>query len=855
LDLIIREKERLLEELEGDAEEHEDRVNAMREHLKNVEDEVRNTQSRAEAKRKEKETEAHMKRLSELAVARVRDDAKKMEKEELELDERVANIEVSTEKGIEKLDKYKLQLNWGAEELEQWSAASVQKDEDALALQRYQRVDEAKVRELNVAIERMTTTVSQKKESLDQEVSETQAAQLELDRAAEDFRQLHSERQDVVRQWEDVIESMKRRDIAIANTSREFAQRRKEIRNKQALLAERSRFLDQELLNNKETDVAIEEADRGMARIRLVYEKELQEQRAMADETDATKNVLNRAAVELSNLDNSNSQKRQLLDQKQSKLNKARKVFEKQKQRLENEKLELMSLEERTAELDRVQKENEEELNVARKDSAAHKDLLMRIRQELKTLAERKVTLDAETSGAQTQNKGLARKIVSLDDRVLKQQENLYDFEFQIQGLERKVARAGGARSDEETRVLQTKMDILQQTLDERMAEKNLLIASTKRAEDDLESARKKSKILKQTSDKLSQSINELTTEAEMTAKDVRNAVADKEDKMVAHDTLKLEVKKLRDQLDHKADEVFELENRKQQLILSMEERKHEIETHSDLLKAQLKMIHEDVHRTRLEMRERSMKVNKLQTKFEVLVNKMKRPGVGDENDDGEERSQAYYVVKAAQEREDLQVQGDQLDNTIRTFEREITGLETTLAKLTQQNDSFRVANRPVDEKTDGDELSKRAALQEKLDAAKSKLTIRKDEELRIENELRKRDHNLQALHDEAGEINEELDVLEKEAGESELRLRETALRAEETHKKLLQAQDSYRKQKGLPLDDPDVLGPEELDLRTEELKEGTRVVVSELKQVAAKHPELATLLASYGVKLPGIEA
>ena len=286
-----------------------------------------------------------------------------------------------------------------------------------------------------------------------------------------------------------------------------------------------------------------------------------------------------------------------------------------------------------------------------------------------------------------------------------------------------------------------------------------------------------------------------------MTAKDVRNAVADKEDKMVAHDTLKLEVKKLRDQLDHKADEVFELENRKQQLILSMEERKHEIETHSDLLKAQLKMIHEDVHRTRLEMRERSMKVNKLQTKFEVLVNKMKRPGVGDENDDGEERSQAYYVVKAAQEREDLQVQGDQLDNTIRTFEREITGLETTLAKLTQQNDSFRVANRPVDEKTDGDELSKRAALQEKLDAAKSKLTIRKDEELRIENELRKRDHNLQALHDEAGEINEELDVLEKEAGESELRLRETALRAEETHKKLLQAQDSYRKQKGLPLD------------------------------------------------------
>ena len=109
-----------MEELENDAEEHEDRVNAMREHLRNVEAEVTNTQSRAEARRKEKETEAHMKRLSEMAVARVRDDARKMEKEELELAERVANIDAASHRGVEKLDAYKLQLNWGQEELEQW---------------------------------------------------------------------------------------------------------------------------------------------------------------------------------------------------------------------------------------------------------------------------------------------------------------------------------------------------------------------------------------------------------------------------------------------------------------------------------------------------------------------------------------------------------------------------------------------------------------------------------------------------------------------------------------------------------------------------------------------------------------
>ena len=94
---------------------------------------------------------------------------------------------------------------------------------------------------------------------------------------------------------------------------------------------------------------------------------------------------------------------------------------------------------------------------------------------------------------------------------------------------------------------------------------------------------------------------------------------------MVAHDTLKLEVKKLRDLSDKKADQVFDLENRKAQLQLSMEERRHEVETHAELLRAQHKMLREDVHRATLEMRERSMKVGVLQTKFEVLVNKVKR--------------------------------------------------------------------------------------------------------------------------------------------------------------------------------------------------------------------------------------
>ena len=50
---------------------------------------------------------------------------------------------------------------------------------------------------------------------------------------------------------------------------------------------------------------------------------------------------------------------------------------------------------------------------------------------------------------------------------------------------------------------------------------------------------------------------------------------------------------------------------------------------------------------------------------------------------------QAYYVIKAAQEREELQREGDRLDQRIQTAEREVKGLEATLAKLNLVNNDM----------------------------------------------------------------------------------------------------------------------------------------------------------------------
>merc|ERR1719327_2372203 len=93
-------------------------------------------------------------------------------------------------RGNERLDQFKLEMNWNQEELEQWAIAARQKEEDELTLEKYRRADDAKVRELTLAIEKLTLENTQRRKELQEQVTETQAQQIEMDKTAEQFRSL-----------------------------------------------------------------------------------------------------------------------------------------------------------------------------------------------------------------------------------------------------------------------------------------------------------------------------------------------------------------------------------------------------------------------------------------------------------------------------------------------------------------------------------------------------------------------------------------------------------------------------------------------------------------------------------------
>eukprot|EP00736_Rhodelphis_marinus_P006285 Rmarinus@m.16247 len=695
-------------------------------------------------KNREIEAEDHMKQLNEREAGRIESEMKRLERELVELQDKHNINQNHLFRGNETMDHYRKVMDWNQEELHQWALAAKQKEEDTIALLKYTRIDEGKAKRLNLELEKLTKEVSAKKLQLAAEITETQAKQIELDKTAEDFRALHKERQELVRQWQESVQAMQRRHEDIRAAGERFAAGKATTLGIKEELQEQQKFHDQEVANNKELEGRIAMDERKVAGLRLKANKVQHELLEITDEVGVVRNELGKASTELSQTNNQCAVLSDLLKQKREKHSKLQVLASDTKRRLEMEYSNQADLEKRASEIEKIFKEEEERYREMLKMLQEMKDRMFKQSQELWRLRQEEANLIGEISGAQTSNKNLTAKIRQLDAESLKQQELIYNADFQIQQMERKVARAQGERSDAEKKVLNEKIRALEAELKEENEKHSMLCQQVTRVHDDLKAAKRKVDTFASEKGDLDVKIGELNLENDTLARNVRSFRKRKEDKTVQHDVLKLEAKRLRQFLNSKADEVFGLENRLAQLQLSMEERQKEIAIHHESLKAQQKAAEEDRHQATRTLNEREQKLATLQKKYETLTDR------GGDNT-GEEHTQAYYIIKAAQQREELQRTGDSLDADIRKMEKEVRALESMLRTCDSSNHEYRGSFMKADKSSD--DYKEKTKIQERLQRSTDKLKYRLRELESLEQDASAMDQRFQSVEKDTSEL------------------------------------------------------------------------------------------------------
>ncbi|XP_028974909.2 coiled-coil domain-containing protein 39 [Esox lucius] len=747
LEAELQGKQREKLQLENKLDGYKDRIQAMAEHLNNVRQGLSHTQALCKAREKETESEKHFKALADRETGRLRQEIAQLDKELDSLREKKNLQENNIFKATQKLDELKSQLNWDQQTLDTWLEESAHKDEDTMAIIKYAQQDESRIRELTLLIEKKTLEANCKRKALDNELTETISAQIGLDKTAENFRQAHLERQELIGQWENTIEQMKKRDAEMQQCSMLLAQVNKEIRERNGDIKEKKTFLEREVENNKEYEKKISMADRQTAKLRQELQKQESNCVRLQDELESLKGTVDRTATDL---ETRRSQLANLKKDIQDKDNKV-KGAKHQNAALEEKLLAVtemtLSVEERAAQMEQLLKEEEQTIKDIDAQLHRHREALYRDSQELQSLRLKEKDSVAALASSRVALSNLDSRLSKLDQNTIKQKEIIYNQDFQIQLLERKMARLRGEVNTEEKQVLEEKARELAQSLEEKRRTANMLTMQLKNVQDDIRCVRKEVERTGIEKSRLTAKIEEIHLFNDTSDKELNKLRLKKQDTMVENNITKLELRRLRDLLYNKADSVLSLERRRLQLQTAMGEREEEVQLHRDMLSRQVKISDQERQGLSAEVHERLSKIDKMRKRYEILTATMAAP-------EGEgERSQAYYVIKAAQEKEELQREGDDLDAKIRKTEKEIGALENTLHVVNGRNATYRKSFSKVTESSE--EYQEKLKLEEQKRAVEEKYKYKRRQIRELQEDIQGMNNTLDTLLQEEAVDNE----------------------------------------------------------------------------------------------------
>ena len=688
LNEIISNYKKELKSLAKEIEEDKEMLKVLKEHTASVENQVKNREKMVDEMTKNANMQSHTIEVIKRQIGKVKSQRKNLENEELTLQERFNTLQQNIAKANEKMDTYKLDMKNILEELEQWALAARQKEGDKLNIEKYYRHDELKVKDTMLQIERLTQDVNNRMHELEKEVTETQAAQIEMDKTTIELKNLQAERQELLDHLITTQDNIKNLSDDLRELCDVYYRNKVELGKDKDELDKGIKTYEDNLKKNKKTEEDIKQNEAVLSKTRENYLDKQHQFNELSNDIEIKKNELSALARELTGKTNASNYQKNEVEKKKKNLDEAKTEYNNKKAEIERNTKKFLSAKEKEEAILAQNTELNKKLKSSKEELEKTVNQLFEESKKLFELREKEANMIGDINNVISAKKNLKANILKLDNDINKQGELLYNVDFQIQLMERKVDWVQGKRTQEETNEINKKTEILEKTTSDLAKKKAKFENSLIMINEDLRAIDTKLKTITNEKDKLTSIIEELELENMKCGQDLQKIVKTKEEVLVEHDLMKLDIKKIYDRLLNEANEVFRKENRLAQLELSIKEREREINVHKDLLIAERKSAEEERHNCAMELTQKLIRAKNLKLKYESLINKTSK-----NEDGGEEKySQAYYVIKTAQEKEELQRQGDEMAGKITKCKRDLSSLKKTLEALQTRNDKLKKA-------------------------------------------------------------------------------------------------------------------------------------------------------------------
>uniref|UniRef100_H3CQW0 Coiled-coil domain-containing protein 39 n=1 Tax=Tetraodon nigroviridis TaxID=99883 RepID=H3CQW0_TETNG len=685
----IRTAELQLTQLNNELEKHKDEEDYTDGMLKTIRQELKTMEALGRAKEREVESVKHLIALEDREIGHLTGEASKIHREQRALQERRNAQEDQMFRVGQKLDEFRNQKNWEQEILEAFLEESSRQEEDIAVIMKYAHQDEQKITSLTLAIEKKNLEAKQKLKALNKEWTETQSVQAATDKTTETVHRTLLETNQLTQWWENAVKQMKQQDAASQTCATKLAQHKQTIRERNFTIAETQHLFDTLTRNNRETETKLS-ATRQQA-FRLQQEAKEREKSCgrLKDETESCKATRDRAISDVeSGRSDISRMKRETEDN-------TRKLEEVAIHNLAlEEKLKVLtqnsiSEEDRAAQMDQFL--NDEELAMKRLDVQLqdHQEELFSCKEQLNVLRRKEKDSTAQVSNNKSEISRLERQTRNLEGEISAQRSTVEGQENQLAGLRLKLSLLTGDIQTDQKQILEAKIAELSGDVEEKKKSAGALSSILKEAENDIRGLRSKTEKAESRRRGLSNAAEELMLVCDASEKELDKLVGVEQDTMVENNILKVEVRRVRDLLFGRLDTMYSLERRKLELLRTIREREDDILVFTKMLSQQLKSSEEHRQRLSLKLNERLAEIDVMKNHFQVMTSSS-----GGEED----KSQAYSITEAAQEREELRQRADLLDAKIHQTQQENRALQNTEQLISDSNAAFRRSLNPAED-------------------------------------------------------------------------------------------------------------------------------------------------------------
>lgn len=661
----------------------EDRVRSVKSHLDSSNLEVEQNLKLLNAKRNEFDAEDHFLKVSvndeNCALAKLKDtdiartDLIKHTKWIEEEDKKItANLGVLNEK-----------IQWARSAIEEFRQAMEHGESTKLLIEKYCEHDRARGEALEAKMTILQAGISKQRQVLIEAYEEQKSFEQVLERTAQLYRKAHVERRQMVDTWKEAVVQMNQREKNIQNAEIELVEAKEMSRVKIIEETEQNHFYNQQLQNNRDTERAIAELNTHTAKLRE-RSTELGEIISIKTMELATvKKIVHNEALLLQKERMKNRQANNLKESKLILFEKEEEEYAVLQKKNDTFKSRNLSAQDRLRQLDEMTEAEEKNMKSILNEVTRLGGALYRTQQQLQELQgdEKLLLLEIESLQVAINNNRRNSKIQ--EKELQRQTETVYNVDFNLELLRRRVQNMRGSGDDEHLE-LSRRIGHLERELAQKRQDQKLLESQVGRIEEDM---RKLGTAYTQDAveyDRLGNRLKEKQMNAEAGEKEIQKQTQSNQEHLVDQSILKMRVNQLEKVIKKQNDKRFSLEKHKIALDVAIKERLITIKTQKTILILQKKNFADELSQLRADIGERNMKIDALKKRFECTLELLGR------NDDGTIVTATQIKIETAQEKHLLLKEGNSLNERVLQAEEDIKAMENTLRLMNVSNDNYR---------------------------------------------------------------------------------------------------------------------------------------------------------------------